>query len=70
LIEAIKSIPRYDDAQRVALSNKADLAGFSDATMYQRYLQLYNDAVENFDIRRLEAPTAASGADLPRIAAV
>jgi glycosyltransferase involved in cell wall biosynthesis len=49
LIEAIESIPRYDDAQRVALSNKADLAGFSDATMYQRYLALYNDAVEDFD---------------------
>ena len=59
LIDAIKLIPRYDDAQRVALSKKADLAGFSDPTMYKRYLRLYDDAIEDFERRRLEAPISS-----------
>ena len=44
LIEAIGRIPRTDDSRRAALSKKADLAGFSDASMYQRYLRLYDEA--------------------------
>jgi glycosyltransferase involved in cell wall biosynthesis len=58
LIDAINRVPRYDDAQRVALSKQADLAGFSDATMYKRYLRLYDDAIEDFGRRRSEALTA------------
>jgi 1,2-diacylglycerol-3-alpha-glucose alpha-1,2-glucosyltransferase len=63
LIDAIDLVPRYDDAQRAALSNKADLAGFSDATMYQRYLRLYDDAVEDFGGRLSEAVTTSIGGE-------
>ena len=59
LIEAINRVPRYDDAQRLALSQQADLAGFSDATMYKRYLRLYDDAIADFGRRRSQALTAA-----------
>jgi glycosyltransferase involved in cell wall biosynthesis len=59
LIDAINQVPRYDDAQRLALSKQADLAGFSDATMYKRYLRLYDDAIEDFARRRSEALTAS-----------
>jgi glycosyltransferase involved in cell wall biosynthesis len=70
LIDAINRVPRYDDAQRVALSKQADLAGFSDATMYKRYLRLYDDAIEDFGRRRSEALTASiSGENVPTAAA-
>jgi len=51
LADAIDRIPRYDDAQRMALSKKADLVGFSDVTMYKRYLRIYHEAVEDFGRR-------------------
>ncbi|UPT87454.1 glycosyltransferase [Bradyrhizobium barranii subsp. apii] len=55
LKDAIEAIPRYTDAQRVALSKKAELAGFSDATMYKRYLRLYDDTIDDFGKRHPEA---------------
>jgi glycosyltransferase involved in cell wall biosynthesis len=63
LIDAINLVPRYDYAQRVALSKQADLAGFSDATMYKRYLRLYDEAIEDFGRRRSEALTASIGGE-------
>jgi hypothetical protein len=61
LIDAINQVPHYDDAQRVALSKQADLAGFSGATMYKRYLRFYDDVVADFGRRRSEALTASMG---------
>ena len=63
LIDAIRRVPRSDDAQRLALSNKADLAGFSDTTMYQRHLRVYDDVVESLARCRSE-PVAPSGSSV------
>ena len=43
LIDAISRIPRFDDARRLGPVQEADLAGFSDATMLQRYLRIYDE---------------------------
>jgi 1,2-diacylglycerol-3-alpha-glucose alpha-1,2-glucosyltransferase len=61
LIDAIDGVPRFSDAQRLALSKKADLAGFSDATMYKRFLGLYDEAIEGFGRRSGSSATAVVG---------
>lgn len=52
LVGAINAIPNYDDTQRMLLAQKTELAGFTDATMYKKYLRVYDDVVEDFGKRR------------------
>lgn len=48
LVSALDECTVLDDSARIALAQKAEQAGFSDAQMYARFIEIYDHAISSF----------------------